>query len=640
MLRRDRVLERRVRVGYRLSVRWFHKLPNVLQTAPRWPGRRGSFPCSPKRILVEADSQTKSEATEGNTFYTKMNGTAVETEPGDALLIVGILLSFGSGAFIALSMVTQRYALASESYHVSLFRIVKLPRPAMWFLGLVIYGVANGLYATSLNFAPLSLVASLFTLLLVWNLLFAKLILAERLTMPRRFGSLLIVVGAIVAVLGQPGTLSGEPVPTSFTVADVESALLKPLGCLWFSLLLLSICASTVGILAFERSYGLKQEDEEERTLRRESLAVTILTQGKHSVAFSETPARRRLRHAFTHAMLAQRLASNPNMGTLLGEQSLRRLADAARETRDAPTADHAADHTADYAADAPRVPHLQPLGRQPHPHRRVHAVQRPLLQPGALTPNPSSSSSSPAATDATGAGGDRPPEESPEDSGLLQTPTDATRPRTVLPPIPKPASVPTSPSQETDETDTATVPSSSPPPPSPPPSPPTGTAIGAPTGAATGGRLRVQLPADAQDSHTSNGRNTRSTTTDPVPPTPKLPKPLPPPRINFLMSLVYPMSLGLLEGVSHLTMKAVMAMFEACFAASWPGECSSSGVLWFFTVLFVTVSLSTVVWLKIVFTRYETTTALPVECTRIAPTPHPRPCPRRLFACPQSRAN
>ena len=41
--------------------------------------------------------------------------------------------------------------------------------------------------------------------------------------------------------------------------------------------------------------------------------------------------------------------------------------------------------------------------------------------------------------------------------------------------------------------------------------------------------------------------------------------------------------------------------------------------MLWGFGLLFVTVSLSTVVWLKIVFTRYETTKALPVEYGTVA---------------------
>jgi hypothetical protein len=61
--------------------------------------------------------------------------------------------------------------------------------------------------------------------------------------------------------------------------------------------------------------------------------------------------------------------------------------------------------------------------------------------------------------------------------------------------------------------------------------------------------------------------------------------------------------------------------------------------VLWSFGTLFVAVSLSTVLWLKIVFTRYETTTALPVECTPTQNTdatsarPHDPRAPRDHFA-------
>jgi len=45
-----------------------------------------------------------------------------------------------------------------------------LPRHAVWFGGLVLYGGANGFYAMSLLYAPLSLLAGVFTTLLVFNL--------------------------------------------------------------------------------------------------------------------------------------------------------------------------------------------------------------------------------------------------------------------------------------------------------------------------------------------------------------------------------------------------------------------------------------------------------------------------------------
>ena len=404
-------------------------------------------------------------------------------------MFAGIVLSLAAGAFIALSMVTQRYALACESYKVPLF-FCRVPRPIVWFLGLVIYGAANGLYAAAVLLAPLSLVASLFTLLLVWNLVFARYLLGEKLTPPRLAGSLLIILGATASVLGQPGTFPCDapvanetmargcaPVPVDFTVGDVLALLETPLGASYFALLLLGIVGSTLGIYAFERSYGLKQEDEELRELRRDSLAVSILAQGRASVAFSETPAHRRLRHAFQKAVIAQRLS---RQGGTFGAALANAMAASKADVAPAP---------------APSAP-------EPSAPSSARGTAAALAPPAADSP--------PAAE----------------------------------------------------------------PPPSPPPSPPS-----------------------------------KTTKT----------KPLPPPLLNFVMSLVYPASLGLLEGVSHLTMKAVMAMVEGCVAAGselghFPSECARSGVLWSFAVLFVTVSLSTVFWLKIVFTRYETTTALPVE--------------------------
>jgi hypothetical protein len=220
------------------------------------------------------------------------NATNVEAAASTSDLIVGIVLSIGAGAFIALSMVTQRYALSHESYHIPLCKCATMSRPMLWFVGLVVYGIANGLYATSLMYAPLSLVASLFTLLLVWNLLFARLILGEELTANRKLGSTTIILGAVVSVLahgshspqivpfrssqipigdrgpvptdrmalcalqvlGQPGAVAGETSPTDMTVEQVRAALREPLGLSYFVLLLLGILLSTVAILAFERS--------------------------------------------------------------------------------------------------------------------------------------------------------------------------------------------------------------------------------------------------------------------------------------------------------------------------------------------------------------------------------------------------
>ena len=71
-------------------------------------------------------------------------------------------------------------------------------------------------YAGQLSSAPLSLLSSLFTLLLVWNMAFSKL-WGESLTRPK-------VVGALVILLGVGITAAGTPsnAPTKFTVARIE----------------------------------------------------------------------------------------------------------------------------------------------------------------------------------------------------------------------------------------------------------------------------------------------------------------------------------------------------------------------------------------------------------------------------------
>ena len=96
-------------------------------------------------------------------------------------LVIGCGLAFSAAAALALSMVTQRYAPGLHTDEVPLCGTV-FGRNTVWFMGLVGYGVANGLYAVSLMFGPLAVLASVFTTLLVFNMLFARLFLGEELT--------------------------------------------------------------------------------------------------------------------------------------------------------------------------------------------------------------------------------------------------------------------------------------------------------------------------------------------------------------------------------------------------------------------------------------------------------------------------
>ena len=59
------------------------------------------------------------------------------------------------------------------------------------------------------------------------------------------------------------------------------------------------------------------------------------------------------------------------------------------------------------------------------------------------------------------------------------------------------------------------------------------------------------------------------------------------------------------------LQVKALTAMGPA---EGWPACCLASGWFWIFAGVFCSVGVLTVLWLRIVYTRFETTTGLPIE--------------------------
>lgn len=152
---------------------------------------------------------------------------AVNDEEGGTIYytIIGGALALTSGACIALSMVIQRYALCYPQYWVRMCGCCSLPRPYAWMLGFVFYIVANMLFAGSTLLGPLSLNATLFTMLLAWNLMFAKAILGEVLTRPRVVGAVIVVIGAGVSVSGTP-----LDAPSKFNVTIIGELVQQPLG--------------------------------------------------------------------------------------------------------------------------------------------------------------------------------------------------------------------------------------------------------------------------------------------------------------------------------------------------------------------------------------------------------------------------
>ena len=83
-------------------------------------------------------------------------------------LIASIVLTVIGGALLAYSMTVQRYGLAHPEKYITLCRL-KVHRLLVWFLGMMLYGVANALKVVAFNLGPLAVLGSVFTVLLVFN---------------------------------------------------------------------------------------------------------------------------------------------------------------------------------------------------------------------------------------------------------------------------------------------------------------------------------------------------------------------------------------------------------------------------------------------------------------------------------------
>ena len=78
----------------------------------------------------------------------------------DGQLVVAILMTLLAAAFVALSMNVQRYALAYPTDEVP-FLVMRLRRKWVWFIGLLLYIVANCFKVYGFNNGPMAVLARL-----------------------------------------------------------------------------------------------------------------------------------------------------------------------------------------------------------------------------------------------------------------------------------------------------------------------------------------------------------------------------------------------------------------------------------------------------------------------------------------------
>ena len=162
---------------------------------------------------------------------------------GTSEALVGILMTTAGAALLALSMVVQRYALSHPSPRIR--ACGNLPRDVVWFLGLVLYGGANALKIIAMGFGAWAIMSSVWTTLLVFNLLFARLFLKEQITTPKAVGSVVIIAGGVLCVMGTPAQAGCDvAVQTSFSSDTFASLLAAPAAALWLALLLVRVSAA------------------------------------------------------------------------------------------------------------------------------------------------------------------------------------------------------------------------------------------------------------------------------------------------------------------------------------------------------------------------------------------------------------
>jgi len=199
-------------------------------------------------------------------------------------IVLGVLFAGLGAASLALAMSVQRYALVTPPPVPFIFGI-KVGQFTAWFSGLLIYWVANGLFAVALIFAPLALLGAIFTTLLVWNLFFGWWLLNEKITLIKALGALIIMLGVSLIGIATPGDI-----PTEYSKADAEGYLNSVGGSAYLAGLCTFVAICVVIIAIFEHYYPLPEEPVEnstfmDRIMRKSGL---YLYQGEEMLSLAD----------------------------------------------------------------------------------------------------------------------------------------------------------------------------------------------------------------------------------------------------------------------------------------------------------------------------------------------------------------
>jgi hypothetical protein len=118
-------------------------------------------------------------------------------ESSSIFLIIGAGLSLGAAALGACSMNIQQLSLTSET-------LPPLKKNLFWFLGLVLYLISQLISVAAVGYAPLALVAALFTTMLFFDVIIARCFLKKTFTTQHMCGIGTIVISVTLIAVFAP----------------------------------------------------------------------------------------------------------------------------------------------------------------------------------------------------------------------------------------------------------------------------------------------------------------------------------------------------------------------------------------------------------------------------------------------------
>jgi hypothetical protein len=165
----------------------------------------------------------------------------------------GIMLVLGSCVCYALGNCLQRYSLLKADWEKVLYILHK---QVGWLLGALIYFSANGLYAVALTYAPVSVLAAVFSLTIVANAVCARFMLGDQVTLAAIPGYVMVLTGSIVFSVSVQAAVCG------YTPAGIITVMTSGIAIVYWLVAGIFLSFGLAFTYYFERTYPWQPEDQ------------------------------------------------------------------------------------------------------------------------------------------------------------------------------------------------------------------------------------------------------------------------------------------------------------------------------------------------------------------------------------------